>query len=92
MSLRHLSLGEVARRQSLSAAAATLEVEDPVAAGFKRAHLKDSAILITPTDVPGKVFIQVICHILPHIRVIPDTLIDLCMRNFCFLLMEEIRK
>ncbi|KAF4693457.1 hypothetical protein FOZ60_010875 [Perkinsus olseni] len=52
--------------------------------------LGDSGATLTPLG-DGKTFLQVVMHIDPHISFVPDWLIDIAARNFCYLMLTQVR-
>ncbi|KAF4736279.1 hypothetical protein FOZ63_010765, partial [Perkinsus olseni] len=52
--------------------------------------LGDSGATLTPLG-DGKTFLQVVMHIDPHICFVPDWLIDIAARSFCYLMLTQVR-
>ncbi|EER02592.1 conserved hypothetical protein [Perkinsus marinus ATCC 50983] len=51
--------------------------------------LKNSGATLTPME-DGKTFLQIVMHIDPHISCVPNWLIDMAARHFCYLMLKQV--
>ncbi|KAF4672643.1 hypothetical protein FOL47_000273 [Perkinsus chesapeaki] len=52
--------------------------------------LEPSGIVCTPYD-NGKTYVQIVEHLDPHISYIPAWLLDLVVRNMCYMILAKVR-
>jgi len=58
-----------------------------------RTFLRNSALVLTPIEgQAGQVYLQIIAHVVPDFAYLPESLVDLMMQSFGYMVVEQVRR